>query len=128
MREFQECIDMTSRAWAFLLMLGLFLGGCAVRRDAGQVPQYGLHEISLRSDEVFDNPFWDPTVRARFISPSGKRIDVDGFYYGGDEWRVRFVPREPGRWTFDATLQGKRRTMTQSGTFLCDGMNGDGFL
>jgi len=54
------------------------------------VPMFGLFEVSLVSSETLANPFWDVAASAIFTSPSGKGIHVDGFYYAGDQWRVRF--------------------------------------
>jgi hypothetical protein len=92
------------------------------------VPKYGVYEVTLRSREELANPFWDAQARADFVSPSGKGISVEGFYYGQDQWRVRFVPREEGQWRYKATLTSPGGTHETSGEFLCQGVNGHGFL
>lgn len=111
-----------------LLVSSLSWAAPAPGDNGAVVPRFGVHEIVLKTDEVFDNPFWDPSVSARFTSPSGKVIDVDGFYYGGDEWRIRFVPRELGQWQYQAVLQGKAKTVKADGQFRCEGQSGEGFL
>ena len=102
--------------------------GAAEAKDTQVVPQYGLFEISFTSEEKWDNPFWDPAVWATFTSPSGKPARVDGFYYGGGEWRVRFVPRELGRWTYAAVHGSGTQQMKKQGSFQCKGVHGRGFL
>lgn len=92
------------------------------------VPKFGLFEVTLKSDAKPTNPFTDTSARATFTSPSGKEIAVDGFYFGGDEWHVRFVPREHGQWRYGATLEGAGKTLRQKGTFACAGTSGHGFL
>jgi hypothetical protein len=91
------------------------------------IPQFSVLEISLQSNEQFANPFWDPKISATFTSPSHKSIHVDGFYYGQNEYRIRFVPREQGTWHYTATLKGQK-TIRQSGTFDCQAAANDGFL
>ena len=93
------------------------------------VPMYDLFEITFTSDGALDNPFHDVPVRAAFISPRGERIDVEGFYYGGKEWRVRFVPREHGRWQYEAEMTTPGgRAKRQKGAFECKGVLRHGSL
>ena len=84
-----------------------------------EVPMYDVFELTLHSPDSFDNPFRDAHVDAEFTSPSGRRITVEGFHYGQDQWRVRLSPRQPGRWTFSAQLAGGATPVTQSGSFEC---------
>ncbi|MFB3892963.1 MAG: DUF5060 domain-containing protein [Phycisphaerae bacterium] len=96
--------------------------------DGKEVPKYGLFELTFSSKEKFHNPFWDAQVSAVFTSPTGKKIAVDGFYFGGDQWRIRFVPREEGRWTYTAVMKGGAAPVERAGAFTCKGSAGDGFL
>lgn len=82
------------------------------------------------------NPF-DPretAVRARFLSPSGRVVLVDGFWYqdftrsldgqrevlspkGDPEWRIRFTPDETGTWAYTVTARdqtGTRASVTKT--------------
>ncbi len=85
-------------------------------------------EISIQGVPDADNPY-DPdviTVNLEATAPSGKRSTVPGFYYrdyertlegqrerltprGEGEWRVRWLPQEPGRHQLRAAvnLEGK---------------------
>ena len=101
------------------------------------------------------NPY-DPEhvdLQAIFISPSGKRHGVYGFYYqevdrvissdgvarGWVErptdcpWRVRFTPDEPGQWTYFLSLQVNGKPvggyLSKCRTFQCNAdANAKGFV
>ncbi len=93
------------------------------------VPRYDVFETGVAGRAKVENPFRDATLRAEFHAPSGVTIPVMGFYNGGDEWRVRFVPREHGVWTWRTTLQAPPAPpVTREGTFRCEGTLGHGFL
>jgi hypothetical protein len=92
------------------------------------VPAHDVFEVTLRSARKFDNPFWDVGMHADFVAPSGARIAVDGFYSGEGQWRVRFVPREPGTWRYVAQLVGQGLEEKSSGEFVCGEGTTDGFL
>jgi len=92
------------------------------------VPKYGIFELKFTSENEFGNPFWDAQATATFTSPSGKRVKVEGFYYGGREWRVRFVPSEHGRWRYAAALKSPADSQRRSGEFDCRGQVGRGAL
>lgn len=82
------------------------------------VSLFGKYEIAFQMDD-YANPY-DPDVIdvfAEFVSPEGKTIKVNGFYYEGYQftqqqdyeratptrdqgWRVRFTPEQTGTWTF----------------------------
>ncbi|GEM_PF-1053632 len=122
---------MFSRALCCLVVAVLSVSGCvslAPQPTESVVPKYSVYEIVLNTDEAFANPFWDPAVSAEFKSPSGKISTVEGFYFGGKEWRIRFVPREEGLWSYKATLRGRQKSVTNEGQFTCRGQSGDGFL
>ena len=63
-----------------------------------------------------------------FHAPSGATVPVAGFYYGQNEWRIRFVPRESGPWTWAASLRTPGTVVERQGAFLCEGSAGHGFL
>jgi len=88
-----------------------------LRANAAKVGQYEKFEVTFGLSRVFENPF-DPRqadIRGHFISPSGKHVEVPGFFYqeysrqlaGGVErltaergsvWKVRFATGEMGKW------------------------------
>lgn len=88
--------------------------------NAAQVAQHEKFELTWPVDQVYENPY-DPAVvevEGHFLSPSGQAITIPGFFYqgftrsksaegyerltpvGGPQWKVRFAPREGGRWRY----------------------------
>lgn len=63
--------------------------------------QHCLHELSFESRTLPAKPWSDVFLTARFHSPAGRTLTVDGFYDGGRTWRVRFTPPSPGKWHFE---------------------------
>ncbi|MCD6364747.1 MAG: DUF5060 domain-containing protein [Planctomycetes bacterium] len=93
------------------------------------VPMYDVFETTLTPNGQFDNPFRDVAVTAEFISPGGRRVSVEGFYFGQGQWRVRFVPRAQGRWRYSVKLAGPDGpTAGDSGEFICRGVTRRGSL
>jgi len=70
------------------------------------------------------NPFLHYRLQVAFTSPSGKVIDVPGFYDGdgqggssGNVWKVRFNPDEAGTWSYKASFrQGANVAIDTSAT------------
>lgn len=85
------------------------------------IPQWRRFEQRFTSSAAYARPFQDVQLTARFTSPSGRKILVEGFWDGGDTWAVRFAPAETGVWTYttscsngsDSGLNG------QTGSFTC---------
>jgi hypothetical protein len=81
-------------------------GNLAASRDSSFVtpmrtaPLYMPFEVQLTSTRHYDIPYVDVKVTGIFISPTGKELRLDGFWDGGQIWRVRFAPNETGDWTF----------------------------
>ncbi|MFB3777721.1 MAG: DUF5060 domain-containing protein [Bryobacteraceae bacterium] len=83
---------------------------------APRVEQWGVQELTLRSQRTYDNPFADVSVQGRFQS-QGRDITVEGFYDGNRTWKIRFMPQATGTWTFttissDPELGGKSGSFT----------------
>ena len=63
------------------------------------------------------NPFLDYRLQVTFTSPSGKSIEVPGFYDGGSNWKVKFNPDESGTWSYRASFrQGANVAIDTSAT------------
>ncbi|MGF1583105.1 MAG: DUF4038 domain-containing protein [Gemmataceae bacterium] len=85
-----------------------------------QPPKMALYdrwEGTFTADKEVD---WQTQFVAHLVSPSGKKHNVPGFWDGGKTWRIRFMPRETGKWTYTTTaipdVPGLRN---QKGTFTC---------
>ena len=88
--------------------------------SAAQVPEYEKFELTWPVDRLYENPY-DPAVvqvEGHFLSPTGQAVSVPGFFYesftrakspegyerltpvGAPLWKVRFAPREAGKWRY----------------------------
>jgi hypothetical protein len=74
--------------------------------------------------ECSGNPFEDVSLEARFTSPSGRVIQVEGFYAGEGVWKIRFAPDEPGEWQWDVRLPDS----VDSGVLICSDAPAKGLL
>jgi hypothetical protein len=85
------------------------------------VPRYEVFELELTSSQTYSNPFTDVAVTATFSGPSNQQVTAQGFYDGGNTWRVRFAPDEIGTWTYvtDSDDNANSGLNAQSGTFNC---------
>ena len=82
-----------------------------IRQRPDTVGVYEKFEVSLELKCEFVNPF-DPDdidIQALFISPSGKKWNIPGFYnYSmGTLWKIRFSPNETGKWNYTVTVRDK---------------------
>jgi hypothetical protein len=85
------------------------------------VPKWQRLELTLKSSRTYTNALQEAEVRVLFVSPLGETNRVYGFWDGGKNWRVRFQPTFPGRWTYytmcsDTANPGLHE---QTGAFLC---------
>jgi len=90
------------------------------------VPCWEMHEFELHGRSHVDNPFRDSALLGEFTSPSGKKINVEGFYDGGDTWRLRFTLDEEGEWRY--LLRGEGVELHQRGRLRCTAPHGHGFI
>jgi hypothetical protein len=102
---------------------------------AFNVPKYGIFELTLTSAENYPNPYLkmpgDDTspgfVEGRFTGPNDETITIDGFWDGGDTWKIRMAPTAIGTWTYttsspDSGIDG------ESGSFECIPSSSHGFV
>lgn len=84
--------------------------------------QWERHQINLTSDVPYDNPLYDvDRFGVTLTAPSGRQLQVNGFWDGSTDWRVRVMPDEVGTWSYttfcsDTTNAGLHQ---QTGTFKC---------
>ncbi len=90
------------------------------------IPRWEMHEFELHGRSHVENPFRDVALVGEFTSPSGKKITAEGFYDGGDTWRLRFTPDEEGEWRY--LLRGEGAELYQHGRLRCIAPRGHGFI
>lgn len=82
----------------FLSFLYLNLTGQEVDE---KVQQWVTHEITLRSNSNYGNPYTDVDVWAVFYNEVGDTLKRPAFWDGGNSWKIRFAPIDStGVWTW----------------------------
>lgn len=90
------------------------------------IPKWDMHEFELHGKSWVDNPFIQSAVIGEFVSPSGKKLTLDGFYDGDDTWRIRFAPDEEGDWHY--VIRGEGVEIFQKGVLHCIPPKSKGFI
>ncbi|OGX39273.1 MAG: hypothetical protein A3C53_01950 [Omnitrophica WOR_2 bacterium RIFCSPHIGHO2_02_FULL_68_15] len=115
--------------WASPAWSGIQLD--AVQAARSTVPLFERCELTARISGSVSNPYDPSEVRleAVFQSPQGESTTMEGFYYqpfelagspgqefvraaGEPVWKVRFTPRQIGRWGYEVRLITPQRTQT----------------
>ncbi|KPV50130.1 hypothetical protein SE17_28735, partial [Kouleothrix aurantiaca] len=86
-----------------------------------RAPLWGRFEQAFTCAGSYASPAQDVALTATFRGPSGAELQVDGFWDGGATWRVRFMPSEPGHWSFTTRCSAAEDAglHARSGEFLC---------
>jgi hypothetical protein len=114
-------------AQAFLTTLDEIQAGtvpAAKEQPAVEVPCWEMHEFSATGPSRAANPFRDAALVGELVSPSGKTNVIDGFFDGGETWRLRFAPDELGEWSY--LLRGEGVEILQRGKLRCTKARGNG--
>ena len=82
---------------------------------AGQVEQWGIQEVVVRSAHTYANPVTDVNLQCRFRSGT-KEVLANGFFDGQGAWKVRLMPEIQGSWTF-TTISNDPDLNQKTGTF-----------
>lgn len=78
-----------------------------------KVERWSVFEIAVNGEE-HGNPFTERTITGTFTGVHEK-VTVDGFYDGGGIYKIRFMPRYTGGYTFSVT--GNYSVKMHKGTF-----------
>ena len=93
---------MIRKIYFISLLLFAFLPGFS------QTIVWTKHEIGFQSLKNYNNPLYEvKDFKAIFTSPSGKERKVRGFWDGGANWKVRFLPDETGEWSWTSVCSDK---------------------
>lgn len=94
------------------------------QRPGFTVARWEPHEFQVHGAAAVENPYRDAVLVGQFTAPSGMQRVVDGFFDGGDTWRLRFAPDEPGDWSYQ--LRGEGVQILERGQFRCTAALGHG--
>ena len=83
-----------------------------------EIKCHEILDVVFTSKEKPTSPF-ETEFTANFVSPSGKELNLQGFYNGGQEWIVRFSASESGEWKYQTSsslrsLNNKKGKITVS--------------
>ena len=91
--------------WIAAVFFALSAGGIAAAAEtqpaAPTVERWGMWELSLRATAP-GNPFVDVTFGATF-QQGDQRVEVTGFYDGNGMYRLRFMPGQTGKWSYQTS-------------------------
>jgi len=90
------------------------------------IPKWDTHEFELHGKSWVYNPFIQSAIIGEFVSPSNKKLTLEGFYDGDDIWRIRFAPDEEGEWRY--LIRGEGVEIFQKGVLHCIPPKGKGFI
>ena len=79
-------------------------------------------EIGFTSSKTYHRPIYDvEDFNFIFTSPTGIERKVNGFWDGGDSWKVRFQPDELGAWSWESSCSDENNDglHLQQGVFVC---------
>ncbi len=87
-----------------------------------QIKLWDKYEYEFTSAKTYENPIYNVrNFEITFTSPTGRQRKVYGFWDGGQLWKVRFMPNETGKWTWNSTCSDSENTglHDRSGSFQC---------
>ena len=101
----------------------------AVIQNIDNVGKNQIVELTVTSDDnMFTNPWKEVEITTEFTHESGKKINIYGFYYDKDTWKVRFNPTDKGEWTWNLQFRLPDKTLVRSGKFVSEVDTGSAFL
>ena len=80
------------------------------------VERWGIYELTLDGPDT-GNPFVDVELTAEF-KQNGQTFEPHGFYDGNGTYKIRFMPDEPGEWTY-ITKSNSAQLNGKTGQFTC---------
>jgi len=109
-------------SWSFKKLILLIILLYSFPLFSAQTPIWTKHEIRFTSAREYENPIYDiQDFRATFTAPSGRTKTVCGFWDGGIDWKIRFMPDETGPWTWKSHCSDESNSglHERSGSFEC---------
>ncbi|HOX85097.1 MAG TPA: DUF4038 domain-containing protein [bacterium] len=89
------------------------------------VAKYDIIEVPVTVSGITNNKYTTVAVKGVFQGPT-RRIEIGGFWDGGDVWKVRMAPTEVGQWNY--TITGPTSAFSKSGSFNCVDSDAKGFI
>ena len=119
-------IKLICIAISFVLHTSLLNAQITVTTNTNSIGRYDIYELTIQHPQSYSNNWEDVNVTAVFSGP--QTINIDGFYYNTNIWKIRFAPPQTGSWTYAITFSTPSNTYTASGSFNCIPSTTKGFL
>lgn len=68
------------------------------------VRQWERFEVSLINTRSYSDPYRDVQLNVVFTKSGGDKVSFWGFYDGGQNWKIRFMPDITGYWHYSAAF------------------------
>jgi hypothetical protein len=81
--------------------------------------------LSFASSGKADNPFLDVVIKAEFTGPSGRKIQREAYWDGGNVYKVSFAPTEIGLWNYVLTAPADTGLNGKTGELECIAYTGN---
>lgn len=117
------------------LSLSLICIACISIATTAQVSlkTWDVFEISLQSSKLPPNPYVTllPQEKSAFVTAvfkgitgpcTGRIMTIPGFWDGGEMWKIRFAPPEPGKWAYE-TISADRKMNRKRGELVVSAWN-----
>ncbi len=78
--------------------------------------QWSSCDIALSALGTYSNPYIDVSISAKFTGPSGVTKNIQGYWDGGNVFKVRFTPTVVGTWSYSISSSPADPGLSQSGT------------
>lgn len=93
-------MDIMNKTYIFIILyfvtFPIFIFG-----DNKKTEKWHKKELVFESQKLYNNPIYEVDFfGAEFISPSGEKFTVRGFWDGGRTWKIRFMPNQTGKWEY----------------------------
>ncbi len=120
-------MDMKGRfLWILIITLYILISATAIVQ-AGNVGKFDIYNINLTTTNTYQNPYIDVWLNASFTGPNSTKIQIYGFWDGGDNWKIRIVPTEVGTWNY-VTYSNDIQLNGNKGSFIVETSNKKGFI
>ena len=88
----------------------------SVELDHSEAPNYTSIEMTIKLDAKYSNPYdlREISLDGIFTGPTGKEMQVPGFWDGDGNWKLRFTPSQVGMWNYTIQVKDLRGTSLSS--------------
>ena len=106
-------------AFVFIEFISIPFAQPVLQTPPSSINKWDICELTIQDNNIYNNPFWDVSILGKFTGPNSEKINVKGFYYEGNLWKVRMSPEAEGTWTFSLIYTTQSEVDTMQGSFQC---------